>query len=123
MPKAPDQERRNNSETVEARSRTRRPGRMQEQPEHSIAANDEPPVLASMELAACKGGETVYVELSPESGVCAKKSRCLRCLLLVMCTHPFAKKALTLHLAHPFAKKALTPPFSAKRRSRTLFRL
>ena len=26
-------------------------------------------------------------------------SGCLRCLLLVMCTHPFAKKALTLHLA------------------------
>ena len=25
--------------------------------------------------------------------------RCLRCLLLVMCTHPFAKEALTLHLA------------------------
>ena len=25
--------------------------------------------------------------------------RCLRCLLLVMCTHPYAKKALTLHLA------------------------
>ena len=24
---------------------------------------------------------------------------CLRCLLLVMCTHPFAKKALTRHLA------------------------
>ncbi len=24
---------------------------------------------------------------------------CLRCLLLVMCMHPFAKKALTLHLA------------------------
>ena len=24
---------------------------------------------------------------------------CLRCLLLVMCTHPFAKKVLTLHLA------------------------
>ena len=24
--------------------------------------------------------------------------RCLRCLLLVMCTHPFAKKTLTLHL-------------------------
>ena len=24
---------------------------------------------------------------------------CLRCLLLVMCTHPFAKKAFTLHLA------------------------
>ena len=23
----------------------------------------------------------------------------LRCLLLVMCTHPFAKEALTLHLA------------------------
>ena len=26
-------------------------------------------------------------------------ARCLRCLLLVMCTHPFAKEALTLHLA------------------------
>ena len=26
-------------------------------------------------------------------------NRCLRCLLLVMCTHPFAKEALTLHLA------------------------
>ena len=25
--------------------------------------------------------------------------RCLRCLLLVMCTYPFAKKELTLHLA------------------------
>ena len=25
--------------------------------------------------------------------------RCLRCLLLVMCTYPFAKEALTLHLA------------------------
>ena len=25
--------------------------------------------------------------------------RCLRCLLLMMCTHPIAKKALTLHLA------------------------
>ena len=24
---------------------------------------------------------------------------CLRCLLLVMCTYPFAKKELTLHLA------------------------
>ena len=24
---------------------------------------------------------------------------CLRCLLLVMCTYPFAKKALTFHLA------------------------
>ena len=24
---------------------------------------------------------------------------CLRCLLLVMCTHPFAREALTLHLA------------------------
>ena len=26
-------------------------------------------------------------------------NRCLRCLLLVMCTYPFARKALTLHLA------------------------
>ena len=28
-----------------------------------------------------------------------EKAGCLRCLLLVMCTHPFAKKGLTLHLA------------------------
>ena len=28
------------------------------------------------------------------------RRRCLRCLLWVICTHPFAKKALTLHLAH-----------------------
>ena len=28
-----------------------------------------------------------------------KGKGCLRCLLLVMCTYPFAKKALTLHLA------------------------
>ena len=27
-----------------------------------------------------------------------RRSRCLRCLLLVMCTYPFAKKVLTLHL-------------------------
>ncbi len=27
------------------------------------------------------------------------RTGCLRCFLLVMCTHPFAKKALTLHLA------------------------
>ena len=27
------------------------------------------------------------------------KAGCLRCLLLVMCTYPFAKKELTLHLA------------------------
>ncbi len=31
--------------------------------------------------------------------VVAKKMWCLRCLLLMMCTHSFAKKALTLHLA------------------------
>ena len=28
-----------------------------------------------------------------------RSSGCLRCLLLVMCSHPFAKEALTLHLA------------------------
>ena len=28
-----------------------------------------------------------------------ERRRCLRCLLLVMCTYPFSKKALTLHLA------------------------
>ncbi len=33
------------------------------------------------------------------SAVMVLRIWCLRCLLLVMCTHPFAKKALTLHLA------------------------
>ena len=38
--------------------------------------------------------------LEPEdAGVRALVEGCLRCLLLVMCTHPFAKEALTLHLA------------------------
>ena len=45
------------------RSRTRRPGSLQEQLKHSMARNVEPPVLASAKLA---NGETVYVELSPE---------------------------------------------------------
>ena len=31
--------------------------------------------------------------------VLSQPERCLRCLLLVMYTHPFAKKALTLHSA------------------------
>ena len=31
--------------------------------------------------------------------------RCLRCLLLVMCMYPFAKKALTLHLARGEGRK------------------
>ena len=39
--------------------------------------------------------------LLPRSGAGAipRPVRCLRCLLLVMCMYPFAKKALTLHLA------------------------
>ena len=36
---------------------------------------------------------TIFVVMTPLGIV-----RCLRCLLLMMCTHPFAKKALTLHL-------------------------
>ena len=32
---------------------------------------------------------------------------CLRCLLLVMCTHPFAKKALTPHLARSEVTSAI----------------
>ena len=39
----------------------------------------------------------------------AKTSRrgtgCLRCLLVVMCTHPVAKEALTLHLARSESHK------------------
>ena len=32
---------------------------------------------------------------------------CLRCLLLVMCTYPFAKKALTLYLARGEGRERL----------------
>ena len=35
--------------------------------------------------------------------------RCLRCLLLVMCTHPFAKEALTLHLARSESQELESP--------------
>ena len=35
----------------------------------------------------------------PQIQLLKEHEGCLRCLLLVMCTHPFAKKALTLHLA------------------------
>ena len=47
----------------------------------------------------------LYASVAPASilglsgGLCSAKSRCLRCLLLVICTHPFAKAVLTLHLA------------------------
>ena len=37
--------------------------------------------------------------LSGRVAVVVKTHWCLRCLLLVMCTHPFTKKVLTLHLA------------------------
>ena len=36
-----------------------------------------------------------------------KQFGCLRCLLLVMCTYPFAKKALTLYLARTRRSRAL----------------
>ena len=45
-----------------------------------------PNMIAAAALAA------VMVGPAPSFG-------CLRCLLLVICTHPFAKAALTLHLA------------------------
>ena len=48
---------------TEARSRTQRPGSLQEQPQDLMGVNVEPPVLASMTLA---NGETVYVELSSD---------------------------------------------------------
>ena len=40
-----------------------------------------------------------WTPLAPVPSIYSSARRCLRCLLLVMCTHPFAKKALTLHLA------------------------
>ena len=45
----------------------------------------------SSELRTNFGSSLDMVEFSND--------RCLRCLLLVMCTHPFAKEALTLYLA------------------------
>ena len=51
------------------------------------------PMIAG--IAATKADLTEWVY---EQGLTALH-RCLRCLLLVMCTHPFAKEALTLHLA------------------------
>ena len=47
VPKIPDQAHKDNAETIEARSRARRSGSLHEQPEHSMAAHVEPPVLAS----------------------------------------------------------------------------
>ena len=43
-------------------------------------------------------GSATIRDQKPMSDSALKKG-CLRCLLLVMCTYPFAKKALTLHLA------------------------
>ena len=48
--------------------------------------------------------ESVLVIVKPET-VIRWLCRCLRCLLLVMCMYPFAKKALTLHLARGEGRK------------------
>ncbi len=47
------------------------------------------------DLKAALDGYQVYADAEIDQLV----TRCLRCLLLVMCTYPFAKKALTLYLA------------------------
>ena len=52
---------------------------------HIINFNEADSLL--LEVFTNEGTGTLVVE------------RCLRCLLLVMCTHPFAKKAFTLHLS------------------------
>ena len=41
----------------------------------------------------------VVLEEEVDQALGCRSYGCLRCLLLVMCTHPFAKKALTPHLA------------------------
>ena len=58
-------------------------------------------------LSASKGGPWYCIGIdwprnatTPWPSCSAATQRCLRYLLLVMCTHPFAKKGLTLHLAY-----------------------
>ena len=80
--------------------------------------------ISSASLRSTRSTRTGAPRTSVVNGTVSLSLRCLRCLLLVMYTHPFAKKALTLHLArsegclrclllvmctYPFAKKkALT---------------
>ena len=45
------------------------------------------------------GYDTAEIREGAANACIPRPVRCLRCLLLVMCTHPFAKEALTLHLA------------------------
>ena len=58
------------------------------------------PNLISRKYSPCPVGSRAGAVLRRRGlSVSPRPVRCLRCLLLVMCTHPFAKKALTLHLA------------------------
>ena len=54
--------------------------------------------LARACLSGGRALQPAHAAVLPPLSV-GEMTRCLRCLLLVMCTYPFAKKALTLHLA------------------------
>ena len=59
-------------------------------------------LLAAVGVAVYYGGFSWFGRLPGDiryHGERTRVFRCLRCLLLVMCTYPFAKKALTLYLA------------------------
>ena len=57
-------------------------------------------VLTGRQLWELRSCELVFASVEVLHSVAAGPPRCLRCLLLVMCTYPIAKKALMLHLAH-----------------------
>ena len=52
-----------------------------------------------LESVVSARGKVLRTNFSATSRVTRATKRCLRCLLLVMCTHPIAKEVLTLHLA------------------------
>ena len=56
-------------------------------------------------------------ELVVVMGKAGRHVWCLRCLLLVMCTHPFAKKALTLHLARSEGHEGVVAPLWLRAKS------
>ena len=60
-----------------------------------------PEYVFTMLWNRCSPSNGIRVHDAPEypGGPIRRAHGCVRCLLLVMCTHPFAKKALTRHLA------------------------
>ena len=69
-----------------------------------IAVDRKTGTIVASELTASRARDATRVpalltQIQAPLAWVAADSGCLRCLLLVVCTYPFAKKALTLHLA------------------------